>query len=570
MGMTTTKEKTRRPRVLAGLTPYTGTFGKEQITHLLKRTMFGAKKADIDFFTGKTLAATIDTLLTEPPALTDAELPLNYYNRTDTAATQTSLDPIAPAGKTWAYAPQDGNFDGARRNSLKAWWVGNMVNQPRSIFEKMVLFWHNHFATEMVDTNSTLFYNHIELLRKYALGNFRAFTTEMTLDPCMLYYLNGRLNTKTAPDENYGRELQELFTLGKGPNSGYTEADVKAAAKVLTGWRATQDIIAGTTKYKWVPSLVTGNHDTTAKTFSAFYGNKVITNTASTQAGALKELNDMLDMIFATDEVAMYVCRRIYRFFVYYDIDATIETDIIKPLAVIFRASNYNIKPVLKALFSSEHFFEVSIKASLIKSPLENIVGFVREFDVPLPPNVVVPRVNGTITYDEIPFYTGMLSMVNNLSSQGQNIGDPPNVSGWPAYYQEPIFHEAWINTDTFPKRLRYSDQLMSTTGVGLGSGYKLAVDFIKFTDQFGADAYDPNTLITKVLEILYRVPPTSAMTLYLKNTILLDGQVSDHYWTDAWAAYKTNSTTANFNIVNTRLQKFYIFIARNPEYQLA
>ncbi len=559
MSTTTVKEKTRRPRVVAGLTPYTGTFGREQITHLLKRTMFGAKKSDIDFFASKTLTEAINTLLTEPPALTDLQLPLNNYNRSD------KLDAAVPAGSTWVYAIQDGNFDGERRNSLKAWWIGNMVNQPRSIFEKMVLFWHNHFATEMIDTNSSYFYNHMELLRQYALGNFKSFTRAITLDPNMLRYLNGYLNSKTAPDENYARELQELFTLGKGPNSQYTENDVKAAAKVLTGWKVSQvQSPAGSGKYKWVSTLSTSNHDTTAKTFSAFYGNKVITNTANTEAGALKELDDMLDMIFAKDEVSMYICRRIYRFFVYYDIDATIETEIITSMATLFRQSNYDIKPVLKALFTSEHFFETGLKACLIKSPVENVIGFIREFDVPMPTNTLTTRVSGSITYYEIPSYTAYLSMASTLATQAQNIGDPPNVSGWPAYYQEPIFHENWINTDTFPKRLAYSDSLFLTGRSGV------LVDVLKFTDQFGTDAEDPNTLIARTLEILYRVPPTQAMLTYLKTTILLGGQASDHYWTDAWAAYKANPTTANINIVKTRLQQFYLFITRNPEYQLA
>lgn len=567
MSSTTIKEKKQRPRVVAGLTPYTGTFGKEQITHLLKRTMFGAKKADIDYFTGKTLTAAINELLTEPAALTSGQLPLNNYNKRDTTNTANNkVDPKVLGGTTWAYALQDGNFDGERRNSLKAWWVGNMVNQPRSIFEKMVLFWHNHFATEMVDTNSSYYFEHVMLLRKYAMGNFKVFTKAMTLDPNMLRYLNGYLNKKTAPDENYARELQELFTLGKGPNSQYTEADVKAAARLLTGWTIVNqaETPVGSGKYYWKVALNTTNHDATAKQFSAFYGNRVITNSSNVEAGALKELDDLLDMIFAKDEVALYICRRIYRFFVYYDIDATIETDVIEPMALLFRQSNYDVKPVLKALFSSEHFFETGLKACLIKSPVENIVGYVREFDVVIPTSTLTPRLSGTTTLDEIPSYSSFTLIANNLATQAQNLGDPPNVSGWPAYYQEPGFHENWINTDTFPKRLVFSDSLFTGTRSGL------VVDVLKFTDQFGTDAEDPNTLITRVLEILYRVPPTQAMLTYLKTTILLGGQASDHYWTDAWLAYKTNPTVANTNIVKTRLQSFYLFITRNPEYQLA
>ncbi len=581
MSTTTIKDKKHSPPVVAGLTPYTGVFGKEQITHLLKRTMFGAKKADIDYFTGKTLTAAITELLTAPPALTDAQLPLNNYNRRDTTTVANQkLDLSAAAGQTWVYTYDDGNFFGERRASLKAWWAGNMINQPRSIFEKMVLFWHNHFATEVTDTTPSHFWNHMELLRKSALGNFKVMTKEMTLDMNMLRYLNGYLNKKAAPDENYGRELQELFTLGKGPNSQYTEADVKAAARLLTGWgypAQTAIVIGGVTyrtsqvpfatdpnKFSYVRAFSATNHDTTAKQFSAFYGNKVITNTANTEAGALKEIDDMLDMIFAKDEVALYICRRIYRFFVYYGIDDTVETEVIKPMAELFRTSNYEILPVLKALFSSQHFFETGMKACLIKSPVENVIGFIREFEVTVPTSVLTPRVAGTITYDEIPSYTAYNAIVNALAAQAQNIGDPPNVSGWAAYYQEPGYHENWINTDTFPKRLVYSDSLFTAVRSGL------IVDYLKFTDLFGVDAEDPNTLIARALELLYRVPATTAMITYLKNTILLGGQASDHYWTDAWLAYKTTPTTANTNIVKTRLQTFYLFITRNPEYQLA
>lgn len=567
MSTTTIKEKTRRPRVVAGLTPYTGTFDKEQITHLLKRTMFGAKKSDVDFFTGKTLTEVINTLLTEPPALTDADLPLRNY----AASTQSGvLDDIMPIGTTWTHAIYNNNYNGQRVTSLKSWWGGKMIHQPRSIFEKMVLFWHNHFATEMDQSTSHLSYKHLMTLRQYAMGNFKDFTKAITLDPNMLRYLNGYLNTKTAPDENYGRELQELFTAGKGPNSGYTEADVKAAARVLTGWKFKEvENPVGSGKYEWVSYMLTSSHDTTAKTFSAFYGNTVISNTANTEAGAIKELDDMLTMIFATNEVGMYVCRRLYRFFVYYEIDATIEAEVITPMADIFRQANYDIKPVLKALFSSEHFFEVGIKACLIKSPLEFAIGLCREFNMDIPTTITTVTTDIPILYNA--WYNITIGdRLNGPSTQAQNLGDPPNVSGWSAYYQVPDFHEAWINTDTFPKRLRYSDTLMSSAGYNIGGGKKLIVDFVKFTDSFGADASDPNMLISSALEVLYRVPPTNAMLAYLKTNILLDGQASDHYWSDAWDAYKASPTTANFNIVNIRLQKFYTFIVRNPEYQLA
>ncbi len=577
-------EKKRVRPVVAGLTPYTGTFGKEQIIHLLKRTMFGAKRADVDFFVGKTLSDTMDILMT--PAPTPTNLPLrNYADSTRCTGGEKAYCELpifgsttlatTPIGETWVNNQENGNLNGERTNSFKAWWLGQMLNQGRSIHEKMILFWHNHFATEVIDTTPKTAYWLQEIFRKNALGNLKTFVREVTFDPNMLTYLNGRVNVKTSPDENYARELQELFTLGKSPNSRYTEDDVKAAARVLTGWNIARDVASATdpNKSKSQAGFNTGNHDVGNKQFSAFYNNKLITasSTANTQANALREFNEMLDMIFANQEVSFFISRKLYRFFVYYDIDATVETDVIAPMAQLMRANNYDIAPALKALLSSDHFFEISQKACFIKSPIDYSVGIMREFDIEFP-TLTTPATDTPLVYTALGSLFQTRGNANyGISAQGQNLGDPPNVAGWAAYYQEPSFHETWINTDTFPKRLRFVEQFLTTAGMALGGGKKLWVDTVKFTDSFGQDiASDPNLLIDNALQLLYRVPPTAAMRAFLKN-ILLSGQASDHYWTDAWLAYKAAPTnTAALNIVTARLQAFYKFLVRNPEYQLS
>jgi uncharacterized protein (DUF1800 family) len=568
----------KRLRPVAGLTPYSGTFGREQIIHLLKRTMFGAKRADVDFFVGKTLAQTMDVLMT--PAPTPTIQPLRYYPDNTRCAAEpayceypaynSTMFAVTPIGQTWVNNQENGNLTGDRRNSYKAWWVGQMLNQGRSIHEKMILFWHNHFATEIVDTTPKSAYVLQDLLRRNALGNLKSMVRDVTFDSNMLQYLNGFRNNKSAPDENYARELQELFTLGKGPNSKYTEDDVKAAARILTGWSFSRDqpdpLNPG--KYIALTTFTPNNHDITNKQFSAFYGNKLIvgsTTATNTQASALREFNEMLDMIFATQEVAMFISRKLYRFFVYYDIDATVETDVIAPMADLIRTNNYDILPALRALLSSQHFFDVAQKACVIKGPLDFLVGVCREFNIEFP---TAP----TTDADYLNMYNAWLYISNSAAAQGQNIGDPPNVAGWAAYYQEPMYHETWINTDTFPKRLVVTDKLLTTAGQPLASGKKLWIDTVKYTDGFGtAIASDPNLLIDAVLELHYRVPPTNAMRAYLKTTILLGGQASDHYWTDAWTAYKAAPTnTAALSLVTTRLQAFYKFLIQNPEYQLS
>jgi uncharacterized protein (DUF1800 family) len=173
-------------------------------------------------------------------------------------------------------------------------------------------------------------YRYNILLRQYALGNFKEMTRAVTMDPAMLKYLNGNANTKKAPDENYGRELQELFTVGKGPGSHYTEADVKAAAHVLTGFRI---------ENKSLPDIHgvfdAGRHDENDKQFSDFYQNTTIKGRKGKEGEM--ELDDLLALIFSQPEVARFICRKLYRFFVYHNIDEETEKTIIEPLAELFR-----------------------------------------------------------------------------------------------------------------------------------------------------------------------------------------------------------------------------------------
>jgi hypothetical protein len=279
------------------------------------------------------------------------------------------------------------------------------------------------------------------------------------------------------------------------------------------------------------------------------------------EAGARKEIDDMLDMLFAKAEVAKFFCRKLYTYFIYYEIDATTEANVITPLADLFRQT-YDIKPVLKALLTSEHFFDAANRGCLIKSPIDFTVGVAREF------NMVFP-----VATDVVSQYNAWSNIVgernNGAATQGQNISNPPNVAGWPAYYQAPVFHEFWINTDSLPRRVSFVEKLLSNTAVTLTTGLKLEIDILKFTDQFGLDAGDPVKLIDAVLQLLYRVPVSAKFKLYAKN-ILLSGQSSDYYWTDAWDAYKSTPTAMNTTTVKTRLQTFYKFLVDQPEFHLS
>jgi hypothetical protein len=511
---------------------------------MLKRTQFGARPEDIQYFAARTFSQAMDEIL-QPTAPAPAPPVKDYVPSANVLKPDTNV----AAGTTWVNdIGADGGLNGNRILSFQKWWVGNLINQDRSIREKMILFWHNHFATEADTISNPIYvYRHHQVLRNNALGNFKALTRAITLDPGMLVYLNGQLNTLAAPDENYSRELLELFCCGKGPESKYTEDDVKAAARVLTGWR-----INASTATSFFDIT---RHDKAPKKFSAFYNNATIAGRTSATAGDL-ELDDMLNMIFATNEVSKYICRRLYRWFIYYDIDATVEATIITPLANIFVQNNYEILPVLQALLKSEHFFNSLTVGCQIKSPIDLIVGLCREFSIALPPASDYTTNYGIYNY-----------FFNWATGMQQRIGDPPDVSGWKAYYQEPQFYEVWINSDTLPRRVQFSD-IMIVNGYTL-NGFLTKINQIEWVKMLSEPA-DPNKLISDITYRLLRIDISAASKQQLKRDILLGGQSDDHYWTDAWKLYlSTPGNTNNTNTVRNRLRDLIKYIMNLPEYQL-
>jgi uncharacterized protein (DUF1800 family) len=531
------KDVMQQGRTNTGLQKYAGSWTRNEVQHLLKRVLFGSTKKDIDQFTAAGLNATLDAILDYSSNLPAP--PLNEYNSTNLT------DPAVPAGTTWVNHPtNDGTINSARRTSFKKWWMGQMINQESNIREKMTLFWANHFGTEANDIgNGVWVYNHHSLLRRYAVGNFKQLIKEVTIDPGMLRYLNGYVNTANAPDENYARELQELFTLGKGSLVQYTEEDVRTAARVLTGWRINSNF-----QSYFDPA----RHDSKLKVFSSYYGGKQITG--KTGAAGSDETNELIDMIFQQEEVSKYICRKLYRWFVYYKIDTAAEQNVIEPLAKIFRDNNYEIKPVLRALFESQHFYDTLNQGCFIKSPIDYVVSCLREFGVVFP---------STFTHQYI-----MWNYIRNwCTNMTQDLAEPPNVSGWPAYYQEPQFHEIWINSDTLPKRNRFTDTMV-TTGYS-NSGQKILIDAVGFAKQMN-NPNDPNKLIDEILAVIYRVPLSATLKQNIKQQILLSNQSSDHYWTDEWNAYIQNPSAGNFNLVNSRLRSLLQYFMNLPEYQLS
>ncbi len=525
---------------------YTGGWGKNEVIHLLKRTMYGAPVEEVSYFRAMSYTDAVNELVNT--INTNPGEPLKV-NTTDSTAPATDPDWSVPVGRTWVNSfTYTNNVNRERRDTIRCWWLNNMIHQPRSIEEKMILFWSNHVTIEFASVGTALLcYKYMQLLRRNALGNFKTLIKEVTIEPAMLSYLNGTQNTKTAPDENYGRELQELFTVGKGPDSQYTEDDVKAAAKVLTGYMA--NTVEG--YYIFNPS----RHDTDPKQFSGFYNNTIINRPLS--EGQL-ETDDLIEMIFSKEEVSKNICRRLYRYFVYHDITEETEANIITPLAETFRNSNYEIKPVLLQLLKSNHFFNSLQFGDTIKSPLDYTIGLIRECGVRLP-----PRSNPPLLYKHLSYLAS-----NYIPSIDQTIGDPNNVSGFMAYYQVPFYDKLWLNTDTFIKRQGFVDTMINS-GYSSG-GFKTFIDPVAIAMRMSNPA-DPNALVQDLNTYFLRRELSEGLKDQIKTNILLTGITEDHYWADAWDAYLNNPADLNnYTVINTRLKALVLyFLSKLEEYHL-
>ncbi|HUC83441.1 MAG TPA: DUF1800 family protein, partial [Flavisolibacter sp.] len=539
------------------------------VLHLLRRTNFGWKKGWVDALLPLSPSAAVDAVLTidiTPPAP-----PVNWYQNIANEADENGL----PLGADWtadffATSSVGQNTNENRIEGLRRWLFGLTLNGDHTIREKMVWFWYHFipidFTTIFQSSNSyvnnntaRIFYRYFKLFRDNATGNFKTLIRAVATDPCMMYYLNNQANTATAPDENFARELMELFTIGKDdPNNSYTQNDVIEAAKVVTGWRV-QNMNTTTPATNFIASA----HRQGNKNFSAFFNNTVITGQSGT-AGA-SELDALLNMIFAkSTEVSRYICRRLYRYFVYYDIDANIEANVIIPLAQTFVAANWNIKPVLEQLFKSQHFFDMANRGVYIKSPFDLVAGTLNSFKV-------------NTTDANIEYQYRIWARYNDTYASGmeQRMGSIPNVSGWNAYYQMPAYHQYWINSNTAQKRFSFVRDMINSHTIGsvFSSGTTLrrfGIDTVAFVrDTFEAIASDPNALTAACLKYLLPVEVSQSQKDALKGRTLLYQQTTDAYWTTAWNNYLASPTAANRKIVEDRLKSFFLEILQLAEYQL-
>jgi hypothetical protein len=402
----------RKP-VATGLEPYvpsvTEPWDAVRAGHLLRRTLMLPTWADITHALSKTPGQVVDELVdtTSDPA------PPAMENNITESLEGLSLPLQNGIRSQWR----------SDANALRLWYANVLTNSGFSIVEKMTLFWSGHFTSEFESdldfVIAPLLYRQNKLFRYGGLGNFADLVFNVTLDGAMLVYLGGDVNTVGKPNENYGREVMELFTMGLG---NYTEGDVQEAARILTGWRVSQFSDKPNPNGNFASYFLPNTHDTNAKQFlgKTFPARDSSTNTEFIVK--LEEIRRLVDTIFEVrpDAVAKFMARKIYRFFVYSRPGAEDE-NVIQQMADLFKSNNFEIKPVIKALLKSAHFFDNANLGAQIKTPAEYLIGISRQL--------------GYAT-----------SIPTNMSSLDQTLFDPPNVSGWPGWHD-------WITTNNFPVR---------------------------------------------------------------------------------------------------------------------
>ncbi len=537
---------------MSSFVEHTGILGHKHAAHLLRRCTYCFTKAQVDLFATKTPKEAVDDLFTTSP-LSIAE-PIDYKMDTN--------------GGHWINIGGEAVSGEAQ---LRLWVIGWWINEARkdtSIQHKLEFFLHQNFIVSANSALSRELYDYMALIRHYSLISYKTLAYKITLDNVMIRYLDGNSNTKISPNENYAREFFELFTIGKGPQIGignyttYEEADVIAAAKVLTGWIGRPRPFGGDDSYRdpdtdiQQADLRFQFHDTTDKQFSAAFDNAIITGAIDNE-DAYRELDDLVELIFNQPATAHNIARKLYRFFVGPTISEEVEAAIISPMATLLQAHNYNLEPALKVLLISEHFYDLDDAdnaderiGAMIKSPLESLLQTLSFFDIPIPDPFVLPREHYNMWYS--------LTVLSTMKAAGMFVYEPDSVAGYPAYYSEPSYARNWFNGSTLIARYKIPEIVLSGKRIltsGSTGGVQLNITLFVRDAGVITTPSDGTLLVRDLITYLFVEEPTSDRFNYFLNDIFLDG-LSLINWQFEWQHYITSNDDSGVKIPLERLLK--------------
>ncbi|UBM57489.1 DUF1800 domain-containing protein [Marinilongibacter aquaticus] len=393
------------------LEEYTEPLSLDEVYHLLRKCCFTVNPEYAKSLVGKRASEAVDELIINASTLKKEPYPFDFN--------QTFRDPdLLPADQ---YADEryfNLSTYFAQNEKLIEWWIGQMRKDTQSLSEKVTFFWHSHFCTQYEGNEpipAQWMGRQMELFRRLFLSNFETFLYEITLDGSMLLYLNGNENIKDAPNENYARELLELFSVGIG-DGHYTEEDIRESAKILTGWRASRFKVENKA---YNVSFIPHYFSTETKTV---FGEEITVDYEVNEANVRENsIRRYIKLILDKRgiEAATFISGKLYKYFVYNKPD-NLENPVVQSLAAYFKDSGFDVKKTLKKLLTSQHFFDPAVRGIRIKSPLENLTAFAGHFNV------------------------DNESLRKACKSFSQEPLNPPNVSGWKGY-------RTWITTRSLP-----------------------------------------------------------------------------------------------------------------------
>jgi uncharacterized protein (DUF1800 family) len=589
------------------LPEFTDRLEHKRAAHLLRRATFGPTRSQINTFANLTPQDAIQEL----------------YHRT-IPDTPPPIDP--DINEPWVISgvtdPEKEEFD--YMELFKRWSIGQMMSagvtdQQQSLRysarEKIVFFIHTHLTAiaEKIGSSRALYFQN-QLFRMYALDdipsavipadklNFKELTKKISVDNAMLRLLDGNLNVNGSPNENYGRELLELYSIGRGlenalpPPTGqgdyifYKEHDVQQAARVLSGFDfddTFNTIDPDTLLPRGVARGGTMNasgHDNDPKEFSDSFIDSgtgmpyviegdplLMPGGQATEESAIDEISQLIDMIYEQDETANHICRKIYRYFVYHEITPAINTNIIEVMAETFRTNNFKLQPVIENLLRSQHFYEAAAGITddafggIIKSPLDLVTGTLRFFGHQIPDMANNPA----------GFYEQTGEILELMRLHGMDFYQPFDVAGYDAYHQYPIYHRSWISVNYLTNRYEFIQRIVNPMEPGM---LKVNVyQYVRDNIAMGT-ASNARTLVIELVQYLLPMADNLTFDATADDTATLTAERLNYFLVTFLSdidpdpeAEWTNRYTNQLGVTTMegQLRNLFNAMLQSPEYQL-
>lgn len=573
---------------MASITEKTSTLGYVNALHLLRRTTFNPSKSLVNTYASLTPAQALDQLFTFVAPV----MPKPVKKEDGTAYFPDFANPTVP---------YDGTYDNSTPLDTTNFWIYNALKN-NTIQWKLNLFLHSIFITDYTTISMT--FDYFSLINLYTNKSIKEFAYKMTLNQRMLYYLSNYTNTKNSPNQNYAREFLELFTIMKGPQiaagnyTNFTELDVQQAAKVLTGFRATNGLqlrmdyldkgmtantaghIPNPTNAGWTyatTNIPTGyctlsQHDITNKTFSSAFGSQTIngSNALTGTYTVYDELQAFINMIFNQSETAMNFARRLYRFFVKSEISLEVEADIISPMAINLMSTQngitYNLEAAVRLLLKSKHFYDEDdaiakdeVIGAKVKSPLDLMLNFINESSMTLAHPVT----------NSMHFYNYFNVIRYYCWDAGFQFMNSVNVSGYPGYSDAPKFDKNWVTIATLNRRYYGGWVELYLNGYN-NSSFITKLDLPEFVRTSGnfTNPSVASTLLDELFDMYLASNPQGLRYGYFENA-LLNG-LSAANWASTWNIWLADLTNATKkNAVKIALDRVFKAIMKSVEYQV-